>query len=86
MGEILITFIKQSAAFNLKKAAKRAGINVKIVQTPREISDMGCSYAIAARRADMSKLIHLSREYNIEYRRVFAIFLSPDGKKVYSQI
>lgn len=86
MGEILITFIKQSAAFNLKKVAKRAGLSVQIVQTPKEISDKGCSYAIAAKRTDMGKLIHLSREYNIEYRRVFAIYVSPEGKNVYSQI
>lgn len=86
MGEILITFIKQSAAFNLKKAAKRVGITVKIVQTPREISVGGCSYAIAARRVDMGKLISLSQEYSIEYKRVFAVFVSANGKKMYSQI
>ncbi len=86
MGEILITFEKQSAAFNLKRAANRVGIGVKIVQTPKELSDMGCSYAILAKRRDMSQLISACRSYKIEYRRVFAVFISPGGKKVYSQI
>ncbi len=86
MGEILITFEKQSAAFGLKKAAKRAGVSAKIVQTPKEISAGGCSYGITARRADMSKLIALSRNFGVDYRRVFAVFVSPDGRKVYSQI
>ena len=86
MGEILITFEKQSAAFNLKRAASRAGLGVKIEQTPKEFIDMGCSYAILAKRRDMSALLSACRSYKIEYRRVFAIFISPDGKKVYSQI
>ena len=86
MGEILITFVKQSSAFNMKKAANRTGINVKIVQTPKELSEMGCSYAISAKRSDMSKLISISRNYRIEYRRVFGIFADISGKKVYSQI
>ncbi len=86
MGEILITFEKQSAAFNLKRAANRVGIGVKIVQTPKELSDMGCSYAILAKRRDMSQLISACRSYKIEYRRVFAVFSYENGKKTYSQI
>ncbi len=86
MGEILITFEKQSAAFALKKAASRTGISVKIVQTPKEISAMGCSYAILGKRRDMSSLISVCRKQKIEYRRVFAVFSYENGKKAYSQI
>lgn len=86
MGEILITFIKQSSAYNLKKAANRTGINAKIIQTPKELSRGGCSYGVVLSRQDMSRAIKLCRENRIDYRKVFAIFTDRQGKKEYSEI
>ncbi len=83
MGEILITFIKQSSAYNLKKAANRAGIYTELVQTPKEISRNGCSYGISARRSDAQKLLALCRNYDIKYMRVLVSYYTPDGKKMY---
>ena len=85
MGEILITFIKQSSAYNLKKVAYRAGIYVTLVQTPKEISENGCSYGISAQRRDAQKLLSLCRNYGIEYKRVLVSYRAPDGKKVYTE-
>ena len=86
MGEILITFIKQSSAYNLKKAANRTGINAKIIQTPGKLSRGGCSYGVVLSRSDMSRAIKLCRDYGIEYRKVFAIFTDRQGNKEYSEI
>ena len=86
MGEILITFIKQSSAYKLKKAARAYNISAKIIQTPKELSRGGCSYAVSARRADVEKLLWLCREYGIDYKRVVAIYLDINGKKVYNEV
>ena len=86
MGEILITFIKQSSAYKLKKLAKMSGIFAKVVQTPKELSQGGCSYAVLARRADASKLVNLCNNYGVEKRRVLAIYTDMNGKKVYSDL
>ena len=86
MGEILITFIKQSSAYSLKKAANQSGINAKIIQTPNELSRGGCSYGVIMSRQDMSRAIKLCRENRVEYRKIFAIFTDRQGQKEYSEI
>jgi len=86
MGEILITFIKQSSAYKLKKAAKISGIGAKVVQTPKELSAGGCSYAVLAKRADVSKLLNLCNNYAIDYRKILAIYSDINGKKVYNEL
>ena len=86
MGEILITFIKQSSAYNLKKVANQSGINAKIIQTPKELSRGGCSYGVVLSRQNMSRAVKLCRDYKIEYRKVFAIFTDRNGNKEYSEI
>ena len=86
MGEILITFIKQSFAYKLKTMAKKYGISAKIVQTPKELSRGGCSYGILARRTELEKLLWICREYEIDYKRVLAIYMDINGKKVYNEI
>ncbi len=84
MGEILITFIKQSSAYNLKKAASRSGIYVTVVQTPKEMSENGCSYGVLAKRQDAQKLLSVCRNNSIEYKRVLLSYRTPDGKKIYT--
>ena len=86
MGKILITFIKQSSAYKLKKAAKMHGISTNIVQTPKEMSKGGCSYAVLAKRNDTNKLVSLCEEFGIDYRKVLVVYSDTNGKKVYNDI
>ena len=81
-----MTFVKHSSAFNLKKMAKKYGYYLKIVQTPKEISYGGCSYAAVCRRSDIGKLVSICNEYGVEYKRIFTVYMGSDGKKVYSEI
>ena len=85
MGEILITFVKQSSAYNLKKAAARMGIYVTLVQTPKEISENGCSYGVSAKRQDAQRLLSICRNNGIKYMRVLVSYRTPDGKKTYTE-
>ena len=86
MGELLITFIKQSSAYKLTRAASKSNIDVRLVQTPKELSAGGCSYGVVARRAELSRLVSLCHLYGIEYRRILAVYTDVSGKKTYSQI
>ncbi len=86
MGEILITFVKQSSAYKLLKASSREGISARMIQAPKELSRGGCSYGVVMKRADMSRAVDLCRRHGIEYRRIFSIYSDANGKKVYSQI
>ena len=86
MGEILITFVKQTTAYKLMRAADKSGIYAKMVQTPKELSRGGCSYGVVMKRSDMSRATKLCRENSVEYRKIFALFTDQNGKKVYSQI
>lgn len=85
MGEILITFVKQSSAYNLKKTAARLGIYVTVVQTPKEMSESGCSYGVSAKRQDAQKLLSICRDYGIKYMRVLVSYRTPDGRKTYTE-
>ena len=86
MGEILITFVKQSSAYKLLKASSREGISARMIQAPKELSRGGCSYGVVMKRNEMSRAVKLCREYSIEYRRIFAVYTDANGKKVYSEI
>ena len=86
MGEILITFIKQSSAYKLAKTARRYQIGAKVVQTPKELSIGGCSYGVLARRADMHLLLNICHNNGVEYKKVFAIYTDDGGKKIYSEV
>jgi len=86
MGEILVTFIKQSSAYAFKKAANRTGVNVKVIQTPAELSRGGCSYGTVMSRSDISRAIKICRENRIEYRKIFAIFTDGKGRKEYQEL
>ncbi len=86
MGEILITFIKQSSAYKLMKISRQMKIYAKVVQTPKELSQGGCSYAVLARRTDARRILGICSDYKIEYRRIFSIYSDINGKKVYSDM
>ena len=86
MGEILITFIKQSSAYKLQKGANRLGIWAKIVQTPKELSQGGCTYGVLARRKDAENLVTICKNAGINYRRVFSVYTDTSGKKFYNEI
>lgn len=86
MGEILITFIKQSSAYQLQKYANRMGIGAKIVQTPKELSQGGCTYGVVARRKDAESLVSICKNAYIDYRRVFSVYTDTSGKKFYNEI
>lgn len=85
MRTFLITFMSQTAAYRFRKIARDNGVAVAILQTPREISHGGCSYAARCTRNDAKKMISLCRKYGVEYSRVFGEYVDTSGRRVYEE-
>lgn len=86
MQKCLVTFVSQTAAFRFKRLAQDNGVTVKIIQTPKELSHGGCSYAAKCLKSDIGRLISLCRKSGVNYSRVFAEFIDISGKKSYEEI
>lgn len=86
MKSYLITFASQTQANRLKSLAKKERIGIQIVQTPKEISYGGCSFAVTCKRGELSMLTALCRRYKIPYSRVFAELTDVSGKKYYEEV
>lgn len=86
MQTCLVTFMSQTAAFRFKKLAQEHGATVKIIQTPKELSRGGCSYAARCARGNLSKLLSLCSREGIGYSRVFAEFTDYSGRRSYEEI
>lgn len=86
MGNILITFIKQSQAYKLVRVAQRSGINMSVVQIPQKISNGGCSYGVKLKRADMYGALQICRTHAIACQRVFGEYIDVSGKKYFEEI
>lgn len=86
MHACLITFLSQTAANRFKKLARENGISISIVQTPKDISYGGCSYAARCKRSDLGHLLSLCRENGVGFSRVFAEYRNTNGRKYYEEI
>lgn len=86
MQKCLITFMSQTAAFRFKRLAQDNGMSVKIIQTPKELSYGGCSYAAKCERGYLSKLTLLCRKNGVVYSKIFIEFTNAGGRKSYEEI
>ncbi len=86
MQRCLVTFVSQTAAYRFKRLAQDNQVSVKIVQTPKELSYGGCSYAARCARSDALRLTSLCRKFGVSYSRVFVEFTDTSGKKTYNEI
>ena len=86
MQRCLVTFVSQTAAFRFKRLAEDNGLFVKIIQTPKELSRGGCSYAAKCARGDALKLTSLCRRNGVCYSRIFAEFTDTSGRRSYEEI
>ncbi len=86
MKRCYITFLSQTASYRFKKMALEYGFSVNIVQTPKEISYGGCSYAA---RCDCDTAIRLSemcKRKGISYSRIFQEKTDINGRRKYIEL
>ena len=84
MGYAIIVFSSSTAASRLKRLASRAGISsVGVVQTPKSVSQNGCSYSLKCPTGALSVLKSLADEYELNYTNIYRELISPNGTKSY---
>lgn len=81
-----ITFLSQTAAYRLKKMAIENGFSVNIVQTPKEISYGGCSYAARCDCETATRLSLMCKRKGISYSRIFQEKKDINGRRKYVEI
>lgn len=86
MKSCLMTFQSQTQATRLRSVAKRMRIEIGMVQTPKEISYGGCSYALRFERRDAANLLALCEEYHISYSRIFLELTDVGGRRHYEEM
>lgn len=86
MRNVLVTFMSQTAAYRFRKLAQENGFAVKIIQTPKELSHGGCSFAARCSRSDAAHLIAQCRKNGMGYSRIFAEYTDTSGHRSYEEI
>ena len=86
MGRCYITFLSQTAAYRFKRVAIEYGFSVNIVQTPKEISYGGCSYAAKCDCDTALRLIDVCRRKGISYSKIFQEKADINGRRKYIEV
>lgn len=84
MGYTLMVFSSSTTASRLKRLAEANGIRgLGIVQTPKNISKNGCTYALRTPIGEISALKTLAEEYGLGILTVYREIIGTDGRKSY---
>lgn len=84
MGYALMVFSSSTTASRLKRLAFRSGLKeVGIVQTPKIISENGCTHSVRTRVSSLPELKRLADEYGLKYLKIYREFIGTDGRKSY---
>ena len=84
MGYAIIVFSSSTAASRLKRLASRGGINsVSVIQTPKSVSENGCSYSVRCPNGMLSVLKSLADEYGLNYTKIYRELIGASGLKSY---
>lgn len=68
-----------------KKLSRRTNISAKIVHTPEEISNGGCSYSIKSGAENLPVIMETAKKFNINVKTYY-IIENLAGKEVYHAI
>ena len=86
MGYALMTFSSSTTASRLKQLALRGRLRgISLIQTPRAISENGCSYAIRCPEEALAALRRLADDYGLRYLNVFRELTGAGGVKSYAR-
>ncbi len=87
MQVALIAFSSSTMANRLKKLAANEGIYpVTMIQTPKIISQNGCTYSLKCDMNALHELLHLADHYGIKHGFVYREFVGVDGRKSYTKL
>lgn len=84
MGYVLMLFSSSTTANRLKRLAFRSNLReVSMIQTPKLISQNGCTYSLRCPVSTISELRQLADEYGLKYSKVYRELVGPNGIKSY---
>lgn len=84
---LLIIFSNLTKTTKFKKLAQKSGISgVRIIQTPRELSHNGCSYAVIVPLDAQSKIKALIEESKIYPNHIFKKNIDNSNNSSYKKI
>lgn len=84
---LLIIFSNATLSAKFKKLAQNKGFSgVRIIQTPKELSHTGCSYAVKAPEKYENELFSLMNEYAMLQKSVYLTEKLTNGKISYKKI
>ncbi|MGN1059435.1 MAG: putative Se/S carrier-like protein [Clostridia bacterium] len=87
MEAALIAFSSSTTANRLKKLAAREQLHgVTMIQTPKAISQNGCTYSIKCPMGTLSALLQLSEAYQIKHGHIYKESTDEEGRKFYQKI
>ena len=87
METALIAFSSSTSVNRLKRLAAEHGIGgVTLGQTPRAISENGCTYSVRAPLSALDALLSISAEYRINHGRVYRETTDAFGRKFYQRV
>ncbi|MBR6729189.1 MAG: DUF3343 domain-containing protein [Clostridia bacterium] len=87
MGNAWIVFASSTSAGRLKKLAFKNGLQqVKLLQTPKEISQNGCTYALYCSGETLPALLALAQEYKIRYGHVYRESGGREGSRQFQRL
>lgn len=87
MGYAWIVFSSSTSAGRLKKLALARQLRgVRMLQTPRVISQNGCTYALFCGMDVLPQLLSLAREYKIRHGKVYKELTDEEGKRFFQEM
>ena len=87
MDAALITFSSSTSANRLKKLALKEQLyNINLMQTPRAISQNGCTYSIKCPLNQLSDLLQLADHYHVAHGYVYRETRDVEGRKFYQKL
>lgn len=84
MGYVLMVFSSSTTASRLKRLAFRSQMrSVSMLQTPKAISENGCTYSIRCSAGELTDLKRLADEYGLRYLKIYRELTGASGTKSY---
>ncbi len=87
MSQALLTFSSSTTANRLKKlAANEALRGISFVQTPKALSQSGCTYSLRVPMGSLPALLELAARFGIRHGQVYRELQDSSGRKLYEKL
>ncbi|MBQ2696180.1 MAG: DUF3343 domain-containing protein [Clostridia bacterium] len=87
MGTALVVFSSSTTASRLKKLAMNEQLRgVTMTQSPKSVSQNGCTYALRCPMNILPSLLSLADLYHVKHGQVYREWIDREGRKRYEQL